>query len=67
MDELVALVVNKTGLSEDIARKAINTVLDFLKKKLPAPIAGQIDVVLGKGGPKGNISDGLSNLMGKKK
>ena len=36
MDELVKLVVEKTGVSQEIARLAIDTVLGFLKKKLPA-------------------------------
>ncbi len=66
MDELVALVVKKTGLSEEVARKAVATVIDFLKKKLPAPLAGQIDLALGKGGGKEALAKGLANLTGKK-
>ena len=66
MDELVSLVVNKTGLSEEVARKAVATVIDFLKKKLPVPVAGQIDLVLGKGGGKEALAKGLANLTGKK-
>ena len=66
MDELVTLVVKKTGLSEEVARKAVATVIDFLKKKLPVPVAGQIDLVLGKGGGKEALAKGLANLTGKK-
>ena len=66
MDELVKLVVKKTGLSEEVARKAVATVIDFLKKKLPAPVAGQIDLVLGKSGGKEALVKGLANLTGKK-
>ncbi|MFA5837013.1 MAG: hypothetical protein WC837_08680 [Bellilinea sp.] len=66
MDELVTLVVKKTGLSEEVARKAVATVIDFLKKKLPAPVAGQIDLVLGKSGGKEALAKGLANLTGKK-
>jgi hypothetical protein len=66
MDELVSLVVKKTGLSEEVARKAVVTVIDFLKKKLPVPIAGQIDLVLGKSGGKAGLTKGLSDLIGKK-
>ena len=66
MDELVMLVVKKTGLSEEVARKAVATVIDFLKKKLPAPLTGQIDLVLGKGGGKEALAKGLANLTGKK-
>lgn len=57
MDELVKLVAGKTGLSDGHARLAVDTVLSFLKAKLPAPIAGQIDALLASGG-----GGGLGNL-----
>ena len=47
MEELVKQVAQRTGISEDNARTAVTTVLGFLKDKLPAPIAGQIDSVVG--------------------
>ena len=53
MDELVKLVSQKTGISEQQAKAAVETVLTFLKQKLPAPIAGQIDGLL-KGGAQGD-------------
>ena len=46
MDELIKRITEKTGISEDQAREAVNTVSAFLKQKLPAPIAGQVDNVL---------------------
>ena len=46
MKELVNLVIKKTGIPATIAQTVINMVVDFLKQKLPAPVAGQIDVVL---------------------
>lgn len=50
MDELVKLVSEKTGLPEEQAKVAVETVLSYLKKQLPEPLAGQIDSVLeGKG------------------
>lgn len=59
MDELVKLVVQKTGITEDQARTAVTTVLNFLKQKLPAPIAGQVDAVLsGSGGALGGLFGG---------
>ena len=69
MDELIKLVSKKTGISEDIARTAVETVLGFLKERLPAPIAGQIDAVLGGGGglgQAGEIAGALGGLFGKK-
>ena len=65
MDELVALVSQKTGLPEDKSRKAAEVVLGFLKDRLPAPIAGQIDnVVSGQG--SGGVSGALGGMFGKK-
>ena len=46
MDELVGLVSAKTGLSEETAREVVDIVIGYLKDKLPAPIAGQIDGLL---------------------
>jgi hypothetical protein len=63
MDELVDLVVQKTGISEEMAQKAVETVLDFLKDKLPDPIADRLDDVL-EGGSTGDLLSGLSDLLG---
>jgi hypothetical protein len=67
MDELVKQVAAKTGISEENARTAVTTVLGFLKDKLPAPIAGQIDNVVGGGsgeGGGGGLSDIASSVGG---
>ncbi len=67
MDELVKLVVKKTGLSEDQAKTVTQIVIDYLKKKLPAPVAGQIDSVLqGGSGGLGDVAKGLGGILGKK-
>lgn len=69
MDELVKLVAQKTGLSEEMAKTAVDTVVGYLKKNLPAPIAGQIDGLLGGAGMAaslGDIAGGLGSLLGKK-
>ena len=69
MDELVKLVSQKTGLSEEMAKIAAETVVGYLKGKLPAPIAGQIDGLLGGGGvPEdlGGLAEGLGGLFSKK-
>jgi hypothetical protein len=70
MNELVNLIVKKTGIPAATAQTIVKVVLDFLKKKLPAPIAGQIDGVLAGDdtvkkaeGMLGNVS----SLFGKKK
>jgi len=47
MNELVNLIVQQTGISQENAEKAAQTTVAFLKTKLPAPIAGQVDAFLG--------------------
>lgn len=69
MDELVKLVVQKTGLPEGTARTAVETVIHYLKQKLPAPLAGQIDGLLAGGAGGLDVDDlakGLGGLLGKK-
>ncbi len=67
MDELVNLVQQKTGLPKDQAKMAVDTVVGYLKSKLPAPIAGQIDAVLaGKAPNLGDLGGALGGLMGGK-
>jgi uncharacterized protein (DUF2267 family) len=66
MDELIKQVVQKAGVSEDQAQQAVETVLDFLKEKLPAPIATQIEAVLSGGEMPdlGDIGKKLGGLLG---
>jgi len=68
MDELVKLVQEKTGLSAAQAKKAVEVVVDFLKKKLPKPLAGQLDNILDNEDMMDQAADmakkGLSGLGG---
>jgi uncharacterized protein (DUF2267 family) len=57
MDELVNLVVQKTGISQDDARKAVEVIVSELKSRLPAPIAGHVDAFLASG-----MSGGMNTL-----
>ncbi len=43
MNELLALVKQKANISDDAAQTAVNTVINFLKQRLPGPIGSQID------------------------
>lgn len=63
MDELIKLVAQKTGLSHDQAKTAVETVLNFVKSKLPAPIAAQVDAVI-NGGGSSDVLKGLGGLLG---
>jgi|SwirhisoilCB1_FD_contig_31_13544298_length_452_multi_2_in_0_out_0_1 uncharacterized protein (DUF2267 family) len=63
MDELVSLVSQKTGLSEDKARSAVQVVIEHLKGRLPAPLASQLDSYLSGGGGTTTAS-GLTDAVG---
>ena len=68
MDELIKRITEKTGISEDQARSAVNTVSGFLKEKLPAPLAGQVDNILGGAGGMtdqlGDVASKVGNIFG---
>jgi len=73
VDELIDLVMEKTGLGKGQAKQAVDTVMGFLKKKLPDPIASQLDNVLENDAVMDQASDlldkgiaGLGGLLNKK-
>lgn len=65
MDELIKTLSEKTGLPEDKARMAADTVVNFIKSKLPSSVAGQVDGALSGQGSSG-IADKLGGIFGKK-
>ena len=67
MDEIVALVMKKTGLPKETAQAAVKVVLDFLKKKLPAPVGASIDSFLSGKGEMAAAANMLGGLLGGKK
>ncbi len=64
MDELVKMVSQETGLPEAQARQAAEVVMKFLKEKLPAPIASQVDNFLENEGTADVAQDLLKKGMG---
>jgi uncharacterized protein (DUF2267 family) len=65
MDELIKQVSQRSGISEDKARTAIDTVVGFLKDRLPDPIAGQVDNVLNSSaGALGSAGDAIADRAG---
>ena len=65
------MVASKTGLSESMARTAVELVISQLKDRLPDGIAGQVDNYLGDGGsgsndnPLGGLTDTIGDMFGK--
>lgn len=69
MDEIVNLVSQRTGLPADKAQVAVQTVVGFLKDKLPGPIAGQIESLVAGGGTGiagglGSAAKGIEGMFG---
>jgi ribosomal protein L7/L12 len=62
MEELIKRVSERTGMPEDKAKTAIETVVGFLKERLPAPIASHVDSALEHAG--GTVVDKASDLIG---
>ncbi len=65
MDELVNLVQQRTGLPPDKAKVAVDTVVNYIKGRLPAPVAGQVDAALKGGANMGDVAKGLGGMMGR--
>jgi hypothetical protein len=64
MDELINQVAQRTGLAPDKARTAVDTVLGFLKNRLPAPIASQLDSAM-SGSAAGGMAEAAKGLGGR--
>ena len=62
VDDLLKMVQEKTGLDVEQAKGAIEAVLGFLKDKLPEPIAGQLENLIGGDGEGLDIGDALGGL-----
>lgn len=65
MDQLVKLVAQKTGINESQAKMAVETVMSFMKDKLPDGVASQVISMLQDGSDAGGKDDMMSGLAGK--
>ena len=63
MNELIQKVSERAGISQEQAQKAVETVVDFLKERLPAPIAGQVDNALNSSAASG-LADRAGDMLG---
>lgn len=60
MEDLIKLVTEKTGISPEQAKTAVETVMGFVKEKLPSGISEQVEGLMsGK-----DVSGGLADLAG---
>jgi hypothetical protein len=63
MDELIKLLVQKTGMSEDQAREVADVVIEFLKSKLPEPFRSQVENLI-SGAETGGIDSVVQGITG---
>lgn len=66
MNEIIKMVSQKTGISEPMAKMAVDVVISQLKTKLPAGVGNQIeDLLNGKGAnAAGNILEDVAGKLG---
>ncbi len=65
MQELIQIVTEKAGISESQAKTAVETVVNFLKDKLPGSLGGQVESFLGsQAGTVGNVIDTVKEKAG---
>jgi hypothetical protein len=65
MNELVYLIVKKTGIPAATAQIIVKLVVDYLKKKLPAPVGAQIDGLLSNDATVQQAEGLIGNLASK--
>jgi ribosomal protein L7/L12 len=69
MEQIIKAVMQQTGLSDAIAKQAVEIVLNQIKAQLPKPIADQIDGLLsgaagGSADVVGSVMKGLGGMFG---
>jgi hypothetical protein len=65
MNELVQLIVKKTGIPKETAEQVVKIVIQFLKDKLPDTFDALVDKVLVAGNDgKLDVSDAMTLLGG---
>jgi hypothetical protein len=65
VDELINQLKSRVGLDDEQARSAAQTVIEFLKQRLPSPVASQLDSALSGVSAEG-VKDALGGVFGKK-
>lgn len=65
MEELVQKIVERTGISEEQARGAVETVAEVLRERIPSPYNKYVDSFLQGGGEGGGLGSMLGGFFGK--
>jgi len=64
MQALIKMVSEKTGITEAQATTAVQTVVTFLKDKMPAGIGSQVESFVIDGSSMTDMAGGLKDKMG---
>ena len=64
MEQLIKMVTEKAGISNTQATQAVETVLHFLKDKMPAGIGSQVESFIKGGGSISDMAGGLKDKIG---
>lgn len=68
MENLIKMVSEKAGITEVQARSAVNTVVSFLKDKMPSGVGSQVETFLNAGSAAnvvGSIKEKVGSVLGK--
>ncbi len=63
MEQLVSQLAQRFGISNEQAMEAVTMVVGYIKDQLPAPLASQVDSVLGGNMPEG-VADQAQQMLG---
>jgi uncharacterized protein (DUF2267 family) len=64
MNELIQKVMNVSGVSEDQATKAVTTVTQYLKERMPDALKGQVDNLANGGTLSSGLKQKLNDVAG---
>lgn len=69
MEAMIKAIADKTGVDPAMVAKVVPSVLEFIKDKLPEPLASQLDGLIDGdsadgGGMADTLKKGLGGLLG---
>lgn len=66
MNEIIQQLKSRVGLNDNQAQSAAQTVIDYLKQRLPGPVAGELDKFVSGGSGAQGVESKLEGFLGKK-
>lgn len=65
MEDLIKMVTQKVGISDSQAKSAVETIVSFLKDKMPGGIGSQVEsFIKGNTGSVGDMADNIKDKVG---